>query len=428
MSRGKKRVFITAAGVVSCIGNNMAEFYESLSSLKSGIGLLTRADTGGLKTKIGGQCDIDALVKELGFDSIYCEYLCEKLNLAGNPKLLFAIHAIGQLAAGGAFCKIGASQIKLFTGAGLEEIGVSPLRRLTAAAGGEKELQMKEIHICAEPPSAFLGEIISCFFKFGKPSAVVVSACSAAAMAVGEAYKNIAAGALEAAVAGGTDSTLSAFSINAFNSIGALTEENDDPARALKPFDKKRGGTVLGEGAAYFLIESENCAAASGGVPIAEIIGYGSSMDAYNPVQPDPEGGGASLAMKRAFAGASLRPGDIDYINAHGTATLHNDIAETKAVKDAFKGAGGPLAISSTKPFFGHLLSAAGAIELLSVLYAMQTSVIPPTLNFKQAGAGCDLNYVPGAGLNKKVRFALKNSFGLNGQNASLILKAVTGL
>jgi 3-oxoacyl-(acyl-carrier-protein) synthase len=424
MSRGRKRVFITAAGVVSCAGNNAAEFYKSLSSLKSGIGLLTRADTDRLKTKIGGQCDIDLLIKELGFDSVCCEHLCEKLNLSRNPKLLFAIHAIGQIAAGGAFAKIGAARIKLFTGAGLEEIGVSPLRRMASAAGVEKERQTADIHICAEPPSAFLGEVISGYFKFGKPPAVLVSACSAAAMAIGEAYKNISAGALEAAVAGGTDSTLSAFSINAFNSIGALTEENGDPARAMKPFDKKRGGTVLGEGAAYFLMESENCIAASGGVPVAEIIGYGSSLDAYNPVQPDPEGRGASLAMKRALEDASSGPGDIDYINAHGTATLHNDIAETKAVKDVFKGGGVPPAVSSTKPFFGHLLSAAGAIELLSVLYAMQTSVIPPTLNLEEAGEGCDLNYIPGAGLKKKVRAALKNSFGLNGQNASLILKS----
>ena len=423
MSYGKKRVFITAAGAVSSAGNNAGDFYSSLSSLKSGIGPLKGMETRGLKTRIGGQCDKERLIKDLGFESICCEYLCEKLNLARNPKLLFALHAIGQIAAGGAFARIGSERIKLFTGAGLEEIGISPLRRMVSEAGGKNDAGIKDIHVCGEPPSAFLGEIISGYYKFGKPSAVLVSACSASAMAVGEAYKNIAAGALDAAVAGGTDSTLSAFSINAFNSIGALTEENGAPAFAMKPFDKNRSGTVLGEGAAYFLIESESCIAASRGVAIAEIIGYGSSLDAYNPVQPDPDGRGASLAMMRALEDSGLSAGDIDYINAHGTATRHNDIAETKAVKDVFKQHGGSLAISSTKPFFGHLLSAAGAIEILSVLYAMQTGIIPPTLNLEEAGEGCDLNYVPCAGVKKKLRAAVKNSFGLNGQNVSIILK-----
>lgn len=423
MSPVKKRVFITAAGVVSSAGCNAGEFYSSLSSLKSGIGPLAGMETRGLKTKIGGQCDKERLIKELGFESVGCEYLCEKLNLFRNPKLLFAIHAINQIAAAGAFAKIGAGRIKLFTGAGLEEIGIPPLRRMVSDAGGKNECEAPDCRVCDEPPAAFLGEIISGFFKFGRPPAVLVSACSAAAMAVGEAYKNIASGALEAAVAGGTDSTLSAFSINAFNSIGALTEENGAPACAMKPFDKRRGGTVLGEGAAYFLIESESCIAASQGVAIAEIIGYGSSLDAYNPVQPDPEGRGASLAMRRALEDAGMGPGDIDYINAHGTATRHNDIAETKAVKEVFKERAASLAISSTKPFFGHLLSAAGAIELLSVLYAMQTGIIPPTLNLEEAGEECDLNYIPGAGMKKKVRAAVKNSFGLNGQNASIILK-----
>ncbi len=423
MSHGKKRVFITAAGAVSSAGNNAGEFYSSLSSLKSGIGPLAGMEIRGLKTRIGGQCDIERLIKDLGFESICCEYLCEKLNLARNPKLLFALHAIGQIAASGAFAKIGGERIKLFTGAGLEEIGISPLRLMVSEAGGKNDAGIEDIHVCDEPPSAFLGEVISGYFKFGRPPAVLVSACSAAAMAIGEAYKNIAAGALDAAVAGGTDSTLSAFSINVFNSIGALTEENCAAAFAMKPFDKNRSGTVLGEGAAYFLIESESCIAASRGVAIAEIIGYGSSLDAYNPVQPDPDGRGASLAMMRALEDAGMGPGDIDYINAHGTATRHNDIAETKAVKDVFKEYSGSLTISSTKPFFGHLLSAAGAIEILSVLYAMQTGIIPPTLNLEEAGEGCDLNYVPGTGVKKKVRAAVKNSFGLNGQNASIILK-----
>jgi 3-oxoacyl-[acyl-carrier-protein] synthase II len=412
MSPVKRRVFITRAGLASAAGNDAGSFSLSISSLKSGIRELSRIDTSRLRTRIGGECDTAALLEGIGFGAVNAAGMSEKLNLSENPKLLFALHAIGSMIKSGAFARLSFGGVRLFTGAGLEEISVQALR--DAAGGGT---------ICAEPPSAFLGEIISGYYGFGQPPATLVSACSASTMAIGEAFKNIRAGALDAAVAGGTDSMLSEFSINAFNSIGALSEENRDPSRAVRPFDKSRAGTILGEGAAYFLIESESGIEKSGNAPLAEIAGYGSSMDAYNPVQPDPAGRGASLAMARALKDAGMTPDEIDYINAHGTATYHNDITETLAIKNIFKQRGEGLVVSSTKPYFGHLVSAAGAIELASVLYAFETDMIPPTLNLTEAAEGCDLNYAPGAGVKKRIGAAMKNSFGLNGQNASLVIK-----
>ncbi len=406
------RVFITLAGIASAAGNDYESFSMSISSLKSGIRELSRINTAKLKTKIGGECGTASLLESIGYNSITAPGMAEKLNLSENPKLLFALHAIGSIIKSGAFAKLSLGGVRLFTGAGLEEISVPALR--CAAGGGS---------VCAEPPSAFLGELISGYYGYGQPPATLVSACSASTMAIGEAFKNIRAGALDAAVAGGADSMLSEFSINAFNSIGALSEENGDPRGAVRPFDKSRAGTILGEGAAYFLIESERSIEKSGNAPVAEIAGYGSSMDAHNPVQPDPAGRGASLAMARALKDAGMAGDEIDYINAHGTATHHNDIAETLAIKNVFKRRSGGLVVSSTKPYFGHLVSAAGAIELASILYAFATDMIPPTLNLKEAAEGCDLNYAPGAGVKKRIGAAMKNSFGLNGQNASLVIK-----
>lgn len=414
--RLKNRVYITEAGAVSAAGTGVEDFYRKLSALKSGIAALKRTRTAKLRTKIGGECRPETLIENLGFESLDCPPLAEKIFLYDNPKLLFALHCIKQIFDSGAFKKINAQNVKLFTGAGLEEIKISALM----------EPPERSARVCQEPPAAFLAEILSRFFRFGVPPATLVSACSASTMAVGEAYRNVKSGALDFAVAGGTDSMLSEFAVNAFNSIGALSEDNSEPEKSIRPFDKSRSGTVLGEGAAYFLIESERGLEISGNTPVAEIAGYASSMDAYSPVQPDPGGLGAALAMTRALKDAAAAPEEIDYINAHGTATAHNDVAETAAIKKVFRHAAGGVKVGSTKPYFGHLVSAAGAIELLSVLYAFKNGC-PPTLNFAEPGEGCDLDYSPEAGVKKRVSAALKNSFGLNGQNASIILKKTNG-
>lgn len=406
----RKRVFITAAGVASPIGTSVDGFYDSLEFSRPGIGRLRRVDAGRLRTKMGGECDLEAVIAGLGYDSLELPALREKIELRRNSKLAFALYA-----AGAAISAAGISGDKMkgagfFTGAGLDAVDVGCL------AGPPSP----ERHVSPEFPPSLIGEIVSLKFGFGRPPLSVVSACSASAQAIGEAYLSVRSGEVETAVAGGSDSMLFQFGVNAFNSIGALSEEDSD--RPIRPFDASRSGTVPGEGAAYFCLQSEEGVARSGRRPVAEISGYGSSMDNSGHVQPDPGGEGASAAMRRALADSGLDARDIEYVNAHGTGTRSNDVSETLAIKKVFREHAAGLLVSSTKPFFGHLLSAAGAIELLCVLFAFERGLVPPTLGLERPDEGCDLDYVPNFARPKKIRRAMSNSFGLNGQNASIIL------
>jgi len=415
----KQRVFITRAGVSSPIGNGVEEFYRSIGEAVCGIKKISRFDTSRLVTRIGGECALDEIIEMIGCGEISSKYFRENIILRENPKLAFAINAISSITKDGYIKAAHLKETVLFTSAGLEEIDIPKLEN----AGSDNGDTLSSVHLCAEIPPAFLGELICERFGLEMAPVTLVSACSAGAQAVGEAFKRLSSGAINAAIAGGTDSMLFAFGINAFNSIGAISENNDEPENAIRPFDRSRSGTVLGEGAAYFLLENETRLKESGHSPIAEIAGYGSSLDAYNPVQPDPSGKGAALAMNRSLSNASIESEKIDYINAHGTGTHHNDIAETLAVKTAFGEHSKKIIMSSTKPYFGHLLSAAGAIELLTVLFAFERGVVPPTLNLSERDPACDLDYAAKIPVKKTIDFAMTNSFGLNGQNAVIILK-----
>ena len=415
----KQRVFITRAGVSSPIGNSVDEFYRSIEDARCGIKKITRFDTSRLATKIGGECALNEIIEKIGCRELESKFFREDIILRENPKLAFALNAINLIIENNYIQPGHLKDTALFTSAGLEEIDISKLED----AGTSDHWLLSSSHLCAEIPPAFLGEILCERFGLKIPPVTLVSACSAGAQAIGEAFKRLSRGSINAAIAGGTDSMLFGFGINAFNSIGALSENNDEPANAIRPFDGSRAGTVLGEGAAYFLLENETRLKESGHFPIAEIAGYASSLDAYNPVQPDPSGKGAALAMSRSLSNASIEAGKIEYINAHGTGTHHNDIAETLAVKTAFGEHSKKIMMSSTKPYFGHLLSAAGAIELLTVLFAFEKGVIPPTLNLINNDPACDLDNVAKIPLKKKINFAMTNSFGLNGQNAVITLK-----
>ncbi len=415
----KQRVFITRTGVSSPIGNSVEEFYRSIEDARCGIKKISRFDTARLATRIGGECALGEIIEKIGCGEIVSKFFKENIILGENPKLAFALNAISSITKDNYIDARHLKDTALFTSAGLEEIDIPKLEN----AGNDNGCGLSSSHLCAEIPPAFLGEIICERFGLEMPPVTLVSACSAGAQAIGEAFKRLSAGVINAAIAGGTDSMLFAFGINAFNSIGAISENNDEPENAIRPFDRSRAGTVLGEGAAYFMLENETRLKESGHLPIAEIAGYGSSLDAYNPVQPDPSGKGAALAMNRSLSDASIEAGKIEYINAHGTGTHHNDIAETLAVKTAFGEHSKKIMMSSTKPYFGHLLSAAGAIELLTVLFAFEKGVVAPTLNLTESDPACDLDYVANVPLKKVINFAMTNSFGLNGQNAVITLK-----
>ena len=412
-----KDIVICAAGASSPIGLSLDEVFNSLVAGQGALAPIERFDTSRLRTGIGGEVERERLADLLGQKVLSVPFLQQELDLAGNPKLAFALAACSQALTGSsslsaqlpAWCE----EVALYTTAGLEEVSVEVLWQ-----GAQKDRP-----VCYELPPTYLGEVLASVFSMtAHPPTTVVSACASSTQSIGEAARAIDNGFIEMALAGGTDSMLFPFGINAFNSLSALAEGHDDSCR-LAPFDEGRKGTLLGEGAAFFLLCRREKAEALGLSAICEVIGYSSSLDGYHPVKPHPKGAGAKLALERALADGQLEPDKVDYINAHGSGTFHNDIVETLVINEVF--AGRRLPVSSTKPFYGHLLTAGGAIELLSILCAFTKGHIPPTLNFVKEDERCDLDCVPNEARSSKVDVALSNSFGLHGQNGVLVLRAI---
>ena len=252
----------------------------------------------------------------------------------------------------------------------------------------------------------------------------VVSACATGTNAVGEAAEIIKRGDALAMVVGGTEATVTPLALAAFHRTGSLSTRNDDPARASRPFDRERDGFVVGEGAGGLVLERLDFALERGATPLAEVIGYGNSADAYHVSAPEPEGKGAARSMKRAMAKAGIGPSDIDYINAHGTSTQLNDRSETAAIKLALGEDAYRIPVSSTKSMTGHMLGAAGVVEAVVCVMTIREGVIPPTINYEFPDPDCDLDYVPNVAREVQVRTAMSNSFGFGGHNATVILRA----
>ena len=269
-------------------------------------------------------------------------------------------------------------------------------------------------------PDAAAGQI-SIAFGIRGPNFNLASACASANNAIGEAFELIRAGRADAALAGGTEAPINPLMVAAFHNMGALSNCNDDPQRASRPFDRTRSGFVIAEGAAFVLLESLAHAQARGARIHAELIGYGISSDASHITAPDVNG--AATSMHMALAQASLAPGEVDYINAHGTSTPINDRNETKAIKLIFGEAAHTVPISSTKSMTGHLLGATGAVEAVACVKAIQHGIIPPTVNYREPDPECDLSYTPNGAVKADVNVAMSNSFGFFGHNACLIFK-----
>ncbi|MDO9079534.1 MAG: beta-ketoacyl-ACP synthase II, partial [Desulfuromonadales bacterium] len=257
------------------------------------------------------------------------------------------------------------------------------------------------------------------------PNFSAVSACAAGTHAIGEAYHVIRRGDADAMITGGAESTITPLAIAGFNAMKALSTRNDDPQGASRPFDKDRDGFVMGEGAGILILEEYEGAKARGAKIYAEVVGYGLSGDAYHLTAPAPEGEGAARCMKMALNNAGLNPEDVDYINAHGTSTPFNDYYETLAIKSALGAHSRKVMISSTKSMTGHALGAAGGIEAVFSLLAMDRGVVPPTINYTTPDPDCDLDYVANTARQAKVNVAASNSLGFGGTNATIIFKKV---
>lgn len=263
---------------------------------------------------------------------------------------------------------------------------------------------------------------VSIIHRLKGPNSCVVTACSTGAHAIGDAYHIIKRGDALAMLAGGTEAPINEIGLAGFCSARAMTSRNDDPAHASRPFDADRDGFVMAEGAAVLVLEDRDYALARGARVYGEVVGYGMSGDAFHITQPDPEGDGATRAMRKALRTAGLEPHAIDYVNAHGTSTPYNDRLETHAIKRALGDHARQVAISSTKSMIGHTLGAAGAIEAAVCLLAMRDGILPPTINYATPDPDCDLDYVPNQARKAQPKVCLSNSFGFGGHNVTLIL------
>ena len=408
----KNKVVITGIGAVAPNGNNTNEFWDNLISSKSGIGPITYFDTTGHRVSIAGE------LTNFNPNNILNSKDIRKLD----PFSIYAIIATQEA--------ISMSELNL-NKINLERIGVT----IGTGVGGIQTLEEQHSIIKTKGSrrvspqfvprmiANIAGGHLSIKWGLKGPNQTVTSACASANDAIGLAMRLILCGDADIMVTGGTEASITPLTIAGFANMRALSQSCDNPQKASRPFDKNRNGFVLGEGAGILIIEKESHALNRGANILAELAGYGATDDAYHITQPSIKGIGAKKAMEKALNDAKLNPEEIDYINAHGTSTPFNDKIETLAIKKVFKQKVDDLFVSSSKSMLGHLLGAAGAVEAIITIKALQSGILPPTINYNIPDPDCDLNYIPNKAIEKKFNYALSNAFGFGGHNASLLFK-----
>ena len=435
------RVVITAAGVVSPIGTGLERFSEALRGGVSGGGPITLFDSSGFPTQIA--CEVDGFDPQAPFATLMERV--PALHTAVMPRqdrktafgLAAALGCVEQ--SGIAPEALTGEPCALHVGTGLSSVTVEQLEadmmpfldergRYDQAAFGEHALWRPSPspwrHITSEA-----NRLIVAALGIEGPTTSNFSACAASLQAVGRAYRDIQAGRVRRALAGGMDSMAHPFGMISFIRLGALSTANDDPKRASRPFDKERDGFVLGEGGAMVMLESLEAARERGATILAEVLGYGTSIDAYMVTAPHPEGHGARLAIQRAVRDAGVALGEVDYVNAHGTATPLNDSTESRAIGSVWREAGLEAPpVSSTKSMTGHLIAAAGVLEAVACVAALRGGFLPPSINITEQDPECDVPVVnASAGVDADVRIAMTNSFGFGGQNGVMLFKRWEG-
>ncbi len=425
----KRRVVITGFGMITPLGKNTEETFENASNGISGIDYITSFDTTGLPCQIGGEIDNKWLE---GFEAFKAKKL-EKFSSRGLRLMSVATKEATQQA------KLDEVQNRERIGVSLGSHGdntsVEDMMFLHKFYDGNGHWNMKGlINSGGYPYLNFFrrkpdvaSSILSILFECKGSNLSIVSACAAGAQAIGEAYRIIQEGKCDVMIAGGSEATMDFSGFVGFVLIKALSEKYTAPQKASRPFDRKRNGFVMSEGAGVVILE-ELEHARSRGIPIlGELLGYGASSDAYRITDTHPTGKGAIIAMQRALKDASLEPKEVDYINAHGTSTKQNDLTETRAIKEVFGERAGDIPISSNKSMLGHTIAAAGAIECVLTLVGINNSVILPTINQEFPDPKCDLDYVPNKARREKHLIAISNSFGFGGQNACLCVGMFKG-
>lgn len=408
----RTRVVVTGLGVVCPIGNDLASAWEALVAGKNGVGPITRFDPAGYDVRFAAE------VRE--FDP--APYF--------PPKEVRRVDRYAQLAVAAADMAV--------REAGLDTKAVDGDRfgvLIGSGIGGMETFEAQHTVLLEKGPgriSPFFIPMMIANMATGNVSIRVgargpnfspVSACSSGAHAIGEAFRSIQRGEADLALCGGAEASITPMAVGGFSSMKALSTRNDDPAHASRPFDRERDGFVIGEGAGVVLLESLAHAKKRGAAIHAELAGYGTTGDAYHITAPSPGGEGPARAMTLAVREAGLSLDEIGHINAHGTSTPLNDKIETLAIKVAFGEHAKKIAVSSTKSMTGHLLGAAGGLEIIATVLAVEKGVVPPTINYEHPDPDCDLDYVPNTAREVGIRAALSNSLGFGGHNVSLLVK-----
>ena len=410
-----RRVVITGIGVVSPVGNDLESFWTSLKGGRSGIGPITAFDTQEFDCKIAGEVR--------GYDPA---------PFYKTPKDVRRSDRYTQFAVGAAKMSLDDSGLDLTT-IDLDRVGVM----IGSGVGGLATMETQVRQMLTKGPdrtspfmipmmiSNMASGFISMEHGLRGPNMAIVTACATANHCMGEAWRIIKFGDADVMLTGGSEACVVPVGIAGFTAMRALSLRNDEPERASRPFDKDRDGFVMGEGAGVIILEEYEHAKKRGAKIYCELAGYGLTADAYHMSAPMPEGEGAARCMHMAMKHAKINPDEVDYINAHGTSTPIGDICETKAVKHAFGERAKKLAVSSTKSMTGHLLGAAGAVEMAACVLALRDGILPPTINLDNPDPECDLDYVPNKAREKKVKVAISNSFGFGGHNSSVLIKAI---
>ena len=406
-----RRVVVTGLGTVSPLGLDFPTTWQNLIAGRSGVGPITLFDASNHKARIAAE------VK--GFDPVarFGRREARKMDRFTQFALVAAQEAVAHAAL--PVERLDRDRIGVVMGSGIGGIGTTYQETQVYLQRGPRVNPFLVPRIL---PDTGPGTIAIALGLRG-PNLAVVTACASGTNAIGEAAHIIRRGDADVILAGGAEAAIVPLAMAGLEVVGALSTRNDEPTKASRPFDAQRDGFVMGEGAAFLVLEALEHAQARGAPILAEVVGYGSTCDAYHITAPAENGEGAALCMRNALRSADLQPEDIDYINAHGTSTPLNDKSETAAIKTVFGEHAYRIPVSSTKSMTGHLLGAAGALEAAICVQTLQEGLIPPTINYEHPDPDCDLDYVPNQARRAEIRYAMSNSFGFGGHNATLILR-----
>lgn len=410
----RRRVVVTGLGAITPLGLDVKETWDSMLAGRSGVGPITRFDA----VEAGVTTTIAAEVKGFDPESRIDKKDLRKMDLFIPFGIFAAMEALEQ--SGLVIDDSNAERVAVVVGAGLG--GLPYIEKYAAVLREQGPRKITPFFIPMTIANLASGHV-SIITGAKGPNSCVVTACATGTHSIGDAFRMIQYGDADAAIAGGTEATITPLAFAGFNSMKALSTRNDEPERASRPFDKGRDGFVMGEGSGVIIMEELELARARGAQILAEVVGFGMSGDAYHITSPAEGGDGAIRCMRAALGDAGVNPDEVSYINAHGTSTYYNDLYETMAIKRLFGDAAYRVPISSTKSMTGHLLGAAGGVEAVAAIKTVMENRLPPTINYEEPDPECDLDYVPNTARDSVVEVALSNTYGFGGTNASLVFR-----